>query len=204
MLSLLKKRLLIPALGPLGDDLIAAQQFGRDSVEHAVPTIESAPNQRVMRPIFQLDGPAVWAVSDAHLTGIQGASVVPNADDKFKAELPDFIEKDSGFKAAVGEYSDPKAPTNILWNGLKQLQRERDRTGGVLALVDPGGDGKLDTAILGKEDDQVDAVNLVVDTYKGQHAALFLNARQINAQPQDRTTLTERSQSQKCPLCRLQ
>jgi hypothetical protein len=164
MFALLEKRSLVPAPGPCFNDLIAAQQFRHHRMEHPVPTVKPAQHQGVMRPVLQLDLPAMWAVGDGDLTGRQGASVVPHARDTFKAKVPNLIQNGSGDVTAVRQHPDLEALTNVVWDSLKHVQRQCNRARRVLALVHLGGDRKLDRAILGIQHNQMDTVKLGVDT----------------------------------------
>ena len=62
-----------------------------------VPTVDATENQRVIGPVVELDVPPVWAIGHGHLTQVHRSSGRPHADHELEAQLPDVIQKDSGF-----------------------------------------------------------------------------------------------------------
>ncbi|GAA5502996.1 hypothetical protein Dxin01_02745 [Deinococcus xinjiangensis] len=135
---------------------------------------------------------------------MQRATGRTHAHHEFEAQVPHLIQKGSSFKTTVCQHANPKSSSNAVWNRAKQLTGEGDRSRCPFPFVHSVAHGEFDRTIFSEEDDQMDAVNVVVDADEGQGAALLFDAGQVDTQSEEGTMFAAGGQEQGVPLGTLQ
>ena len=169
-------------------------------MEHPVTTVDATQNERVVGPVLQLDIATVWTIRHGDLARVQRATGRTHAHDKLEAQVPDFIEEGSSFKAAVRQDTHAKPTFDRIGHGPEQFPGQSNRSCRPFALVHAIPNGKLQRTVFGEQDNQMNAVDVVIDAHEGQRAALLFDAGQVDTQSEQGTMFTSGSEAQRVPL----
>lgn len=155
-------------------------------MEHTLAALNATERQGVVRPVLELDVPAMRAIGNGDDARMIGAPGRPYPDHEFKAQRPNLVKKGGCLEAAIGEDTHPEPGADGVRNSAQQVTGQCDGCGCPFAAVHPVPHWELQGPVVRKEDDEMDAVDLVVNANERELASRFRDAGEIDTQPQAR------------------
>ena len=126
----------------------------------------------------------MFTICDSDAPWMIGPACGPDADHELEVQVPDALQKRSGFEATVRQHPHVESRLDAQWDLLKEVQSQACRGGGAASPVDAIPHRELQTAIDGVQHHQVETEHMVVHADVGQGGSGLGNAGEIDAQPE--------------------